>query len=176
MYFIALIAPEDINLYALKWKLWAKERYGCEVALKAPAHITLVAPFWMKQEPEAGLKTDLAKFSAVQSGFPVHLDGFSHFKSRTIFINVAGNDRLNKLQADLSRFLFETGIYPIKMDQGPFSPHITIATRDLPKGVFNEAWGYFKAKKYEKEWVTGGISLLRHNKKNWDVIVTSQFQ
>ncbi len=63
----------------------------------------------------------------------------------------------------------------IKEDR-PFHPHLTIATRDLRKKAFYEAWEHFKKKEYAAEWITEGISLLRHNKKNWDVLFTSQFQ
>ena len=48
MYFIALVASDEINQQVLKWKLMMKEKYKCEVALKSPAHITLIPPVWMK--------------------------------------------------------------------------------------------------------------------------------
>ncbi len=55
MYFIALVAPEDINQQLLKWKIWMLEKYQCEAALRSPAHITLIPPFWMKPELEKDL-------------------------------------------------------------------------------------------------------------------------
>jgi len=39
-----------------------------------------------------------------------------------------------------------------------------------------EAWENFKHKTYEATWRVNAISLLAHNKKNWDVIATSQFR
>jgi hypothetical protein len=53
---------------------------------------------------------------------------------------------------------------------------MSLATRDLYKKAFYEAWEIFSVKKYEASWEVNGISLLRHNKKNWDVIFTSQFE
>ncbi len=55
MYFVALVAPPDINADVLKWKNFFKEKFGCTVALKSPAHITLIPPFWMKEESEDDL-------------------------------------------------------------------------------------------------------------------------
>src|SRR6185436_16676574 len=101
---------------------------------------------------------------------------FSHFKPRVIFIDVLQNERLENLQNALFSHLLSDNTYPLKKDERPFHPHVTIATRDLHKKSFYEAWEHFKEKKYEAEWVTEGISLLRHNKKNWDVIATSQFR
>ena len=175
MYFIALVAPEDINKQVLKWKHWMKERYQCEVALRSPAHITLVPPFWMKPELENKLVDSIAGFSIHQNSFRVHLNNFSHFKSRVIFINVAANDHLIKVKDDLYQFLLTTGMYPLKEDDRSFHPHVTIATRDLHKAAFYEAWEHFKEKRYTAEWIVQSISLLKHNNRNWDVIASSSF-
>ena len=153
-----------------------KERYGCEAALRYPAHITLVPPFWMKPELEESLGNSLNAFAITQPRFILRLTNFSHFMPRVIFIDVVLNDQLIKLKDDLFEFLFEQNKYPLKKDDRPFHPHVTIAARDLHKKSFYEAWEYFKEKKYEAEWIAGNLSLLCHNKKNWDVIATSQFQ
>lgn len=175
MYFIALVAPEDINKQVLKWKHWMKERYLCEVALKSPAHITLVPPFWMKPALENTLVGAITDFSIHQKNFKVQLENFSHFKPGVIFIGVAENDQLTTMKHDLSRFLLNSGDYPLKEDDRSFHPHVTIATRDLHKTAFTEAWEHFKEKRYAAEWIAQGISLLKHNNRNWDVIATSSF-
>ncbi len=176
MYFIAVIAPEDINQQVLKWKQMMKERYGCEVALRSPAHITLLPPFWMKDEIEPYLVDSLNYFSKKESGFEIQLQNFSHFKPKVIFIDVIKNEKLIALQQNLHNYLISTSKFPAEKDDRPFHPHVTIATRDLHKKSFYEAWEYFKEKNYEAEWICNGLSLLRHNKKNWDVIHTSQFK
>ena len=63
----------------------------------------------------------------------------------------------------------------MKFDNRPFHPHITIATRDLFKKSYYEAWDYFSKKEFTASWMAEGISLMKHNKKNWDVIYTSRF-
>lgn len=176
MYFIALVAPEEINRQVLKWKLWMKEKYSCEAALKSPAHITLVPPFWMNVGLETGLKDSLNEFASVQSNFIAQLKNFSHFGHRVIFIDMVPNGQLTSLHHALFLFLLNKDCYPLKADDRPFSPHITLATRDLHKKAFYEAWEHFKERKYEKEWEVQNVSLLKHNKKNWDVIFTSQFR
>jgi 2'-5' RNA ligase len=65
--------------------------------------------------------------------------------------------------------------YGAKGDTRPFHPHITIATRDLHKRAFTEAWPLFEHKKYEVQFEATGLSVLRHNTKNWDVIHTAPF-
>ena len=176
MYFIALLCPEEINSRVLKWKLWMHEKFGCEVALRSPAHITLAAPCWMDPELENDLVRSIATFSGSQPGFPVQLSGFSNFKPKVIFIDVVRTKPLDDLYKGLHAFLATENKYPFKQEDRPFHPHVTIATRDLHKKSFYEAWDVLKGKKYEAEWIVAGISLLRHNKKNWDVVATSQFK
>lgn len=176
MYFLAIVTPETINQKVLKWKLWMKEHYNCEVALRSPAHITLIPPFWMKSELENDLIHSLNEFSKKENSFPVQLKDLSNFKPRVIYVNVLENDQLNSIKNKLSTFFLAENKFPLAIDDHPFHPHVTIATRDLHKKAFYEAWEYFKDKKYDAEWNAEGISLLRHNKKNWGVIFTSQFQ
>ena len=174
MYFVALVAPDDINRQVLKWKTWMNEKFGCQVALRSPAHITLIPPFWMKPESENNLVKHLQRFSEEITEFTIHLSGFSNFKPKVIFTDVEKNETLDSLKEKLFLFPSEEK-FPFEKDDRPFHPHITIATRDLHKKSFYEAWDHFKEKQYTAEWIANGISLLRHNKKNWDVIHTSQF-
>lgn len=176
MYFIALVASKEINEDVLKWKHFMRERFNCTVALRSPAHITLVPPFWMKDEIEAKLKDSIESFSHGQTSFELNLKNFSAFKPRVIYVDVQFNEALDKLHFALYESLILANVFPIEKEERPFHPHITIATRDLPKGSFHEAWPVFKEKKYEASWIVNSISLLRHNQKNWDVIFTSQFE
>jgi len=153
-----------------------KERYGCEAALRSPAHITLLPPFWMDPQLEETLVDSINVFAITKTGFVVQLNNFSNFKPGVIFIDVVLNESLIKLKTDLFEFLFNQNKYPLKKEDRPFHPHVTVATRDLHKKSFYEAWEHFKEKKYEAEWIAQSLSLLRHTKKNWDVIATSQFQ
>ena len=176
MYFIALVAPKEINEVVLKWKQFMKEHYECIVALRSPAHVTLIPPFWMKEEIESKLKDSVENFSHHQTSFELSLKNFSAFKPRVIYVHVEPSEALNKLHFELYQFLATANLFPIEKEERPFHPHVTIATRDLSKKIFYDAWEIFKEKKYETTWIANSISLLRHNQKNWDVIFTSQFQ
>ena len=176
MYFIALVAPGEINLRVLKWKNFFKEHYGCTAALNSPAHITLIPPFWMKEELEADLINSIKEFSSTKNKFEIIVRDFAGFKPRVIYADVVKNETLNKLYGSLANFIYTENKYPVKKDDRAFHPHVTLATRDLHKKAFYKAFEIFSTKKYEAPWFVTGISLLRHNKKNWDVIFTSQFE
>ena len=175
MYFIAIVAPEEINQQVLKWKNYFKDHFECTVALKSPAHITLLPPFWMKEEQENDLINSVREFSLTKNKFEITLKDFETFKPKVIFVDVVKNKMLNDLYQSFADFIISQNKFPIKKEDRPFHPHVTLATRDLYKKAFQEAWEVFSKKKYETLWIVSGISLLRHNKKNWDVIFTSQF-
>jgi len=175
MYFIAVVASEDINAEVLKWKQLMKERFDCVVALRSPAHITLIPPFWLNEKEEDQLKDAIAEFSQSFAAFEIRLKNFAAFKPRVIYVDVAPNEQLPQLHARLEEFLIIKNQFPINKEERPLHPHVSIATRDLHKKAFREAWEIFKEKKYENAWMASGISLLRHDQKKWDVIFTSQF-
>ena len=175
MYFIAIVAPEDINQQILKWKNFFKEIYGCCVALRSPAHVTIIPPFWMNEELENDLINSIRDFSNTKIKFEIALKDFGAFKPKVIFVDVVKSKSLDELYQSFTEFLFTQNKFPIKKEERPFHPHVTLATRDLYKKAFQEAWEIFSKKKYETLWLVSGISLLRHNQKNWDVIFTSQF-
>ncbi len=176
MYFIALVLPAHLNEKVLKHKHMMFEKYNCKVGLKSPAHITLVPPFWMEEEKQDQLIIDIDVVSSHLSPFHLSTADFSAFKPRTIFIAVSPSEQLNGLKKPIGDFFKQHPSYPVKIDTKPFHPHITIATRDLYKKSFYEIWPWFAEKKFRESWTAEGISLLKHNKKNWDVLHTSQFK
>ena len=176
MYFVAVVLPQHLNEKVLKYKNMMLEKYNCRVGLKSPAHITLVPPFWMEEGKEQQLISGIENLSRLLNPFQICTNNFSAFKPRTIFIEPVLTDELNEVKRATDDFFRENACYNIKVETRPFHPHITIATRDLLKKSFFEIWPWFAEKKFMEEWTAEGISILRHNKKNWDVIYTSQFK
>jgi 2'-5' RNA ligase len=175
MYYIAIVLPQELDEQIIKYKYYMLEKFEARVGLKSPAHITIVPPFWLHPERQDGLRTDLDSLASGIERFPLSTNDFSAFKPRTIYIDVVPSDSLKEVKKKADRFFSERPDYGIKPENRAFNPHITIATRDLHKAAFAEAWPYFQKKEFRKDWTVEGLSLLRHNKKNWDVIQTSQF-
>jgi len=176
MYSIALVLPAEINDEILKWKLFMKDHFDCVVALRSPAHITLVPPFWMIDALENKLEDSISQFSQNQAPLELNLENFSAFKPRVIYVDVVPTQPLQTMHDQLRDYLMAGNLFPIRKEDRPFHPHVTVATRDLGKKAFNEAWEIFKKKNYKASCRVDGISLLKHNQKNWDVVFTSQLQ
>src|SRR5687768_15434483 len=133
LYFIAIVAPETINQQVLEWKNYMLQRFNCKVALKSPAHITLIPPFEMQDSAQTTLQELLLPFAARQQNFPIHLKDFAAFKPRVIYAGVIPNARLSELRTDLEATILLDNRFPVKKEERPFHPHVTIANRDLTK-------------------------------------------
>jgi 2'-5' RNA ligase len=176
MYFIAHVLPDELNRKIHKLKLRMKDKFGCLTGLKSPAHITLVPPFWMNPDLETRLRQGIDDLAAKHSPFTITTPGFNCFRPKTIFIEPGLPAELERLKSASDRFILEHPEFNAETDERKFHPHITIATRDLQKKDFAEAWAWFENKNFEASWQLETISLLCHNKKNWDVVHTSQFK
>jgi 2'-5' RNA ligase len=175
MYYIALVAPEAINDKVIQWKHFMRDRFGCIVALKSPAHITLISPFWMNTDMQSGLENAIKEFSNTRNRFLIELKNFDCFKPRVIFVHVKESDSLSSLETEFNEYLVMNILFPIKNKTKPFHPHLTIANRDLHKKDFTEAWQYFKNKTYKASFLASGITLLRHNGIRWDSAYIAAF-
>src|ERR1051325_6501160 len=104
MYFIAIVLPPHLNEKVLVHKQYMHTKYGCSVALRSPAHITLIPPFWHNEELETMLVDDVKSISNTIAPFAVETSNFSCFKPRTIFIDVKPNKHLEEVKKATDRF------------------------------------------------------------------------
>lgn len=168
-YFVAVVLPPELDKKVLLLKQWMLDHHGCKVALRAPAHITLVPPFWMDEEKEEVLHHALEQLSQIQP-FTLLTNGFSSFPPKTIFIATEENTSLEALKIKASGLLEANESFRIKAETRPFVPHITIANRDLHKKSFHEAWNYFQKKEFKEQWNVEDIGILKHDGERWNVI------
>ena len=169
MYFVALVCPPALDGKILRYKYWMKEQFGCVVALRSPAHITLVPPFWLNEAKEPELIKSLESFSTGVVKPEIHVNGFSHFGNRVLFAAVESNEDLQLLKQKTGDH-FTTAFPAIKKDGRPFHPHITIANRDMRPSHFEQAWQYFRGKKLDEKFIASRISLLKLDRGRWLVI------
>jgi 2'-5' RNA ligase len=169
LYFVGVVAPSEINKKVLGWKVYMQKKFGCKVALRSPAHITLVPPFRIAQENEGELAVHLREFSVSQTFLSVQLNGFSSFAPRVIFVRVELSQELASLQKRLEAYLISNN-FPIKLSTRPFHPHITIANRDLKKPDYREAFEHFRSKKYSTSFPIAASHLLRSEPDGWQII------
>ena len=169
-YFIAIVAPEQVQHEVTAFKNFMADRFGSVVALRSPAHITIYPPFVCDENLVNRMKDVLRRFAAQAPSFSIVLNGFGCFRPRVIYVNSEGSEELIKLHLDCVAVLqhsFSAEKFP--SETRPFHPHMTIANRDLKKELFNAAWMEFKDRKYATVFLTTHLSLLRHTGKIWRI-------
>jgi 2'-5' RNA ligase len=177
LYFFALVPPEDIQASVTKIKYDFKRRYHAAHALKSPPHITMIPPFRFHKDGEQLLIKSLDSFTKGESRFQQKLQDFGYFPPRVIFIKVHQSAFLSNLYHRIKEHM-EKSIHISSLARGldRFSPHMTVAFRDLTKRNFFLAKSVYDIKKISLEFEVNGIALLRHNGVHWEIIHKSLFK
>lgn len=174
LYFIAMIPPEEVCRQATIFKEEIANLYESKKALRVIPHITLKAPFTI-----SGINDDkvLQWFNTITpntGSFIVLLNGFGCFdnpKNPVIYIKPLPSTPMFLLQDELvhsfQKQFPEILIHPLEKK---FSPHMTIAYRDLSYDAFKKAWPAFKGRPYSAQWLCRSFCLLKHDGTQWHVV------
>ncbi len=166
-YFIAVVVPEPFLEHIEAIKQWLLKDYGLKGALRSPSHITLHRPFEWKEEKEEVLIQKLSAFRFSKK-FEIELQNFDFFEPRVIFVNVVPSHDLLELNECLKNFARrELNLFNEAQDLRGFSPHVTVASRDLKKKLFYELKPEFQKKIYTGIFAYAGFSLLKLESK-WE--------
>ena len=169
-FFIALLPPQEIQDYANEIKQYFAQTYDSRAAQKSPPHITLQPPFEWQLDAVPLLEQCLRTFADTRMPVPVTLNGFAAFVPRVIYINVLKTPELLTLQKELMEYLEASlGIVDMTSKSRSFSPHMTVAFRDLTRQNFRRAWPEFQARQLEFEFTASELTLLIHDGRRWNV-------
>lgn len=172
-YLIAFVPPEPFFSEANAIKEEVKENFESKAALKSPPHITLHMPFQFKEKKENLIDEALTAFANSNSKLEIKQKGFGCFEPRVIFINVEKTEPLARLQKELLAYMRkELKTESTDYKSRGFSPHMTVAFRDLKKSSFIEAWKHYASRDVFFEWVTEELTLLKHDGNEWLVYKT----
>lgn len=168
LYFIAVVLPEEL---CEKVKAVSKdfaERFGSVKAFNNFPHITLIAPFRLEENLEDNLAQVFAELHLGNTSFEVFLKNFGCFPNRkqpVIFIKLENTIELLRLQKEIEdKMKFK----PF----GKFSPHLTVAYRDLSVENFQKAWREYERKIFEDSFLAERIGLFKHENKKWNLLKT----
>ena len=169
MHYIALVAEEPILTEIAQFKDEMLEQFGCRAAMKSPAHITLIPPFYWSRGMQKILMDTFRGFRSEVEELDIRVNGFGHFKRNVLFAAPEHNVPLLQLQRDCVDY-FRPLLGDKIAEKRPFHPHITIANRDLKSEDFDRAWEMFQNRPYIREWTVDKLSLLQHDGSRWQVI------
>ncbi|MGB3639161.1 MAG: 2'-5' RNA ligase family protein [Rivularia sp. (in: cyanobacteria)] len=175
LYFIALLPPQSIQDYATEIKQYFADNYDSKHALKSPPHITLQPPYEWNSGKLINLEECLQKFVMGRNSIPIILDGYNAFVHRVIYIDVIQTPELMNLQADLMAYLENNlGIVDKVGKSRGFTPHMTVAFKDLKRNKFKAAWMEFENRELHFEFTASKLVLLKHEDRKWNI--TEEFK
>lgn len=178
LFFIALIPNSELRKKIIKVQN-DFERFNSRKALKVYPHITLKAPFECSEGGRVELLTWFSELVIHQRPFLINLKGFAAFhnkKSPVIYINPLPSNELTKMQKELMvgfNSIFPGYVQPADLK---FTPHVTVAYRDLSPDEFEKAWVEYKDKSFNDVFEVTAIYLLEHDRKKWNVVGTCELR
>jgi 2'-5' RNA ligase len=162
LYLTALLPPSDIEQREHILKKEISEKYGTKVAIKKPAHITIIPPFWSDTDHIEKLFPALESTCQKIEPFSIRLNGINHFNQHTVFIKVEENESIQRLYQKLALSLIPNTWMSLK--HFPFkklTPHMTLAYRDLSPETFNLIWNVYKDLEFKEEFSVTKLDILK---------------
>lgn len=173
LYLVALLPPEPV--FSETWTLKQEVHHltGSRNAVRLPPHITLIPPVRLPDGFEAKCTAALTDFVATQSVFTVGLQGFAWFGNRTLFVRVREASTIKTFHAALAEWC-ALHLPEVPRENRPFTPHLTLATRDLPAEQVPELRRLFGSRSYAASFAVESLTLFRHDGQQWQPRATFQ--
>lgn len=175
LYFVALLPPPDIRAELTQLKEYIRDTYNTKAALRSPPHITLQPPFKYPDSDRPQLDAALAEFAASYPPIPTVLSGFSAFAPRVVFADVVHTPELMAAQPALETYLKDNLGIQNSRSYPSFSPHVTLAFKDLKRSDFKPLFEEMQGRSLYYEYTVSHLTLLRHNGRRWNVAAEFPF-
>ncbi|TGE28771.1 2'-5' RNA ligase family protein [Hymenobacter metallicola] len=166
MFLVALLPPEPVFSEVWAMKQEVHQLTGSRNAVRLPPHITLIPPLRQPEAFEPEFRATLAEFAKTQARFSVGLQDFRWFGNRTLFVQVAQPGPVQAFHAALVAWCAQHAPR-VPRENRPFTPHMTLATRDLPTSAVPELRSLFVARHYQATFAVGSFVLFRHDGQQW---------
>ncbi len=161
-YFIGLTLPEDVSSRIEKEREWMRRTWGNRSGMGTVPHITLIPPFYSN----LSVKALLSILSSIKNDrIDAVISGHGSFGERTIYAAVEENREMTELQRKLKRVLRESNI--AFKDEKKFTPHITIANRDIKPESFVPSMEYLESLNLHEEFALSSFSLFSFIDYHW---------
>lgn len=168
LYFVAIIPPEPIKSGIEKIKLEFSQKYKAVHALKSPPHITLKPPFSMYKNELNDICETLEVVACQGTSFEITAFRFNAFAPKVIYIDFRKSHSLDALQKKVTKMLDN-------LKKHRFTPHMTIAFRDLSAALFYKVWKEYENKEIRFSFIVDRLYLLKHDGKKWQIQREFQF-
>ncbi len=163
LWFLAILPSPDVADRVRAVQQEIADRFGPRKILRIPVHVTLEAPFRLNEEDAARMTEHLRTLSAGQPSFSLELRNFGTFRHSVVFLEVVPNLALLELHEHTSALLRDEHAYiKARSWQQGYTPHVTVANRDVTPAAHRAIWSEFNTRKFYAKFDVNEIHLLRH--------------
>jgi 2'-5' RNA ligase len=173
-HFIGVLVPKELSDALTDCRVWMHEQYGCKSGYGTPIHITLVPPFHLDemfttQQVVASTKEAIYNNGTMNHlfSFNAQVKGFASFGDRTLFAQVLPSPQWTPLRDAVLNELLATCPGCTKKDRRPFTPHLTIANRDIPVHAAEAALAHFAEFDLEASFPVNTICVFTRINSSW---------
>ncbi|MCO4293375.1 2'-5' RNA ligase family protein [Solitalea sp. MAHUQ-68] len=171
LYLLAILPNELISNEIIAWKELFATKYNATYGLKVLPHITLKPPFVLKESFINTLISELRHFTKHEFSFKINLEGFGFFtgkKSDVVYVKLTDTSNLHQFYERLVTFLNNQSMSILHLEPSArYTPHLTIAYRDLSLEARKMAWLEFENLNYVRTFDVSEFHLLKHDGKHW---------
>ncbi len=180
LYFLAVVPNGKVAGEVTAFKEHIALHYNSLRALRVMPHITLKAPFTIAQHLQNEVLRWFSRLNLKTAPFTVSLNGFGAFANAhnpVIYVKPVTSAALRQLQQEVIEN-FKPAFPQIALHETEkvFSPHMTIAYRDLTFDMFEKAWAKFKDRPYQGAFDVTSVCLLQHDGHKWHVVAEKALQ
>ena len=172
-HFLGVLLPEELEAEIEEYRAYMRSAYNCKSGQRTPLHVTLVPPFRLPDEfstrdiESAIQKRILPK--ADDFRFVSKVSGFGAFSERTLFASVELSPKWTYLRDKTVSALLEACPKCTKKDARAFTPHITIANRDIPEGGVKKALSSLGEKELCADFPVNNITIFERKNSLWEI-------
>lgn len=175
-HFIGIPVTGDLARFLASCRSWMGERFGCKSGFTTPFHVTLVPPFRLvDDESIQALAETLEAYASEAGPFASRVSGFGSFGEKTVFARVIPSTRWDSLRDGLYAELSRALPGALRKDARPFTPHATIANRDIPPGAVARALEYLGGLGLEEDLAVDSLALYERRGGVWELAACLPF-
>jgi len=166
LFLVCLIPPASIVEDIEEVRNYISTAFNVHESLKRPVHITLYGPVKITSEEMENRFFNALANASFSNAFAQVVQNFGSFPQHTFFLDVVQNPGILNLQSQIKK-----AIDPLQLSsqQGnfKFTPHLTLAFKDVKPHVLEAIIKTFKDKKFKRSFNATGFSVYKHIDKRW---------
>jgi len=166
-YFIAFTLEGAARAKVSRLRSAISTKFDVHAALKSPPHATLKYPFDTNNiKPVA----DAVKAYAEKlKPSPLSLKNFNHFDDRVWYVQVKPNRKQRAIQSGLVKLVRKTLALPDDPHETDWTPHVTLAYKDLTPEKFKLIKNYLSDKNIDLKIPFNNITILKLVNHKWRI-------